>query len=58
MMDKTEPKRACNNCDLSPEALVDYGKLNDRMLLNITLLATGGRCPACKPTSHSSIILV
>jgi hypothetical protein len=29
MMDKTEPKRACNNCSLSPEALVDYGKLND-----------------------------
>ena len=28
-MDKTEPKRACNNCSLSPEALVDYGKLND-----------------------------
>ena len=58
MIDRTEPKRACNNFDLSPEALVDYGKLNDMMLLDIIVLATGGRCPACKPTSHSSIILV
>ena len=44
-MDKTEPKRACNNCSLSPEALVDYGKLNDgRVQLCVVCF-----CPGCCP---------
>lgn len=44
-MDKTEPKRDCNDCSLSPEALVDYGKLsNGHGQLCVVCF-----CPGCCP---------
>ena len=42
---KTEPKIACNSCRLSPEAMVDYGKLSeDRIPLCWVCF-----CPGCCP---------
>ena len=50
MMNKTEPKRTCSNCTLSPNALIDYGKLSeDRVQLCWACF-----CPGCCPvlTKH------